>query len=165
MSIQKHHIIPKHAGGTNDPTNLIPVTIQEHAECHRRLWEQHGMIEDKVAWLALSGQSDAFDEARKELIRQKLSGVPKTPEHRAKISAALKGRVRPFRSRSGRPMTQAHKDAIRKAHLGKTLSAEHRANLSKAKLGNRNAAGHKGRNQYHTAYFPANEFVAGLKVW
>jgi hypothetical protein len=27
----KHHIIPKHAGGTNDPSNLIELTIEEHA--------------------------------------------------------------------------------------------------------------------------------------
>lgn len=27
-----HHIIPRHMGGTDDPSNLIELTIQEHAE-------------------------------------------------------------------------------------------------------------------------------------
>ena len=32
-----HHIIPKHLGGTDDPSNLIKLTIEEHAEAHRIL--------------------------------------------------------------------------------------------------------------------------------
>lgn len=50
-----HHIIPKHAGGTNDPSNLISLTVEEHADAHRILYEQYGRIEDKVAWLSLTG--------------------------------------------------------------------------------------------------------------
>jgi hypothetical protein len=34
MIIHKHHIIPKHAGGTNDPSNLVELTIEQHAEAH-----------------------------------------------------------------------------------------------------------------------------------
>jgi hypothetical protein len=43
-------------GGTDDPSNLIDVTIEEHAEAHRILYEKLGNEEDKIAWLALSGQ-------------------------------------------------------------------------------------------------------------
>ena len=39
----KHHIIPKHMGGTNDPSNLIELTVEEHAEAHKLLWEQYGL--------------------------------------------------------------------------------------------------------------------------
>lgn len=51
-----HHIIPRHAGGTDDPSNLVKLTIEEHAEAHRLLWEQHGRLEDKMAWKLLAGQ-------------------------------------------------------------------------------------------------------------
>lgn len=51
-----HHIIPRHAGGTDDPSNLIELTVEEHAEEHRKLWEQYGREEDRIAWLSLSGQ-------------------------------------------------------------------------------------------------------------
>jgi hypothetical protein len=44
-------------GGTDDPSNLIELTVFEHAEEHRKLYEHYGKIEDKVAWLALSGQA------------------------------------------------------------------------------------------------------------
>jgi hypothetical protein len=52
-----HHIIPKHMGGTDEPSNLVELTVAEHAQAHKELYEQHGKHEDKVAWLMLSGQA------------------------------------------------------------------------------------------------------------
>ena len=52
-----HHIIPRHMGGTDDPSNLVELTVAEHAQAHKELYEQHGKHEDKLAWLMLSGQS------------------------------------------------------------------------------------------------------------
>lgn len=37
-----HHIIPKHMGGSDDPANLTELSVEEHAEAHRLLYEQHG---------------------------------------------------------------------------------------------------------------------------
>jgi hypothetical protein len=51
----KHHIIPRHMGGTDDPSNLIELTVDEHAEAHRILYEQHGNWKDYLAWKGLSG--------------------------------------------------------------------------------------------------------------
>ena len=66
-----HHIIPKHMGGTDDSSNLIKLTIEEHALAHKKLYDLYGKLEDKVAWLALSGQ-----DKKKEFIyeRAKLGG-------------------------------------------------------------------------------------------
>jgi len=50
-----HHLIPKHAGGTDDPSNLVELTIEEHAEAHCKLYEEYGRWQDRVAWLSLSG--------------------------------------------------------------------------------------------------------------
>jgi hypothetical protein len=50
----KHHIIPKHAGGTDDPSNIIQLTIEEHAEAHRQLYLKYGRWQDNLAWLGLS---------------------------------------------------------------------------------------------------------------
>jgi hypothetical protein len=55
MVKHKHHIIPRHMGGTNDRSNLIELTVEEHAEAHRLLYEQHGLLQDKLAWLGLQG--------------------------------------------------------------------------------------------------------------
>jgi len=51
----KHHIIPRHMGGSDDPSNLIELTVEEHAEAHRKLWEQYGNIKDYCAWKGLEG--------------------------------------------------------------------------------------------------------------
>ena len=50
-----HHIVPVHAGGTNDPSNLVELTIEEHALAHKLLYEQYGRYQDEVAFKALSG--------------------------------------------------------------------------------------------------------------
>ncbi|MDA8915473.1 HNH endonuclease [bacterium] len=61
----KHHIVPKHMGGTDDKSNLQKLTIKQHADAHKKLYEQHGHWQDKVAYETLSGQHD-----RKESIRE-----------------------------------------------------------------------------------------------
>lgn len=42
-------------GGSDDPSNLVELTIEEHAEAHRILYEQYGHWQDKVAWQGLMG--------------------------------------------------------------------------------------------------------------
>lgn len=65
----KHHIIPKHMGGTNDPENIKALSIEEHTEAHRLLYEEHGKIEDRLAWMGLSGMIGR-DEIIKELMTE-----------------------------------------------------------------------------------------------
>lgn len=50
----KHHIIPKHAGGTDHPDNLVELSVEDHAIAHKLLYEQYGRWEDKLAWEGLS---------------------------------------------------------------------------------------------------------------
>lgn len=53
----KHHIIPKHMGGTDDPSNLVELTVAEHAQAHKELYEKYGKKEDLCAYYMLSGKS------------------------------------------------------------------------------------------------------------
>ena len=63
--MHKHHIIPRHMGGSDDPSNLIELTVEEHAEAHKKLFEEHGCWQDYLAWHGLSKMIP-----RDELIRQ-----------------------------------------------------------------------------------------------
>jgi len=51
----KHHIIPKHMGGTDDPSNLVRLTVEEHAQAHKELYEKYGYQQDLIAYKALKG--------------------------------------------------------------------------------------------------------------
>jgi hypothetical protein len=53
----KHHIIPRHMGGTDSPENLIELSVEEHAQSHLKLYEEYGKIEDLCAYYMLSGKN------------------------------------------------------------------------------------------------------------
>lgn len=61
----KHHVVPVHAGGSNDKSNIVSLTIIEHAAAHFWLWLRYRRFEDRVAWQGLSGMID-----KQEAIRQ-----------------------------------------------------------------------------------------------
>lgn len=72
-SKHKHHVVPKHAGGTDDPSNIVELTPEEHAEAHRKLFEEHGNIYDYIAWQGLLGRMTV-----EEISREKASAGMKT---------------------------------------------------------------------------------------
>ena len=55
VMLHKHHIVPKYMGGSDDPDNLVELTVQEHADAHNLLYCLHGNIEDKNAEQLLLG--------------------------------------------------------------------------------------------------------------
>jgi hypothetical protein len=121
--IHKHHIIPRHIGGTNSPENLIELTIEEHAEAHRILFEQYGRLEDELAWKGLSGQIGK-DEILWHLARAQ-KGINKPEGHGDKISAFRKT----FR------YSEESKMKMSLAKKGKKLSEEHKRNISESQIG------------------------------
>jgi|TARA_R110001592_G_C12940999_1_gene730405 RNA polymerase sigma factor (sigma-70 family) len=40
--VQKHHIIPRHHGGDDNPNNIIELEVREHALAHKKLYEETG---------------------------------------------------------------------------------------------------------------------------
>lgn len=84
-----HHIVPKHAGGTDDQSNLIELSVQEHALAHKKLWEEHGRWQDEIAWKTLSGQIGK-EEAIRQSQRYGQLGKPKSISTRDKISKSLR---------------------------------------------------------------------------
>ena len=126
-----HHIIPKHMGGTDDPSNLIELTVEEHAEAHRLLYEQHGHWQDYCAWQALSGRM-----GQEEILRYKQGmankGKKRTPEQRARYKeAALK---REERHRKDGTL-EKKKQNIATAMKGYKKTEEHLSNWSASRKG------------------------------
>jgi hypothetical protein len=167
-----HHIIPKHEWkkrfgsleGVDVPENVIELTVEQHAECHRWLFEQYGCWEDRCAFEALSGlisNEEVYAQATrlsklgkprsaetKEKCRLANLGRGLSAETRAKVSQALKGRTKPPRSESHRenlrraktgmklaPRTEEHKRNISLSRIGKSFSSEHKKNIGLAQIG------------------------------
>lgn len=93
-------------GGTDDPSNLVEVTLEQHIALHKQLWEDLGQWQDYAAWQGLSGRM-----GKEELIRfvqsQTHKGIPKTDEHRRKLSIAAKKR---YEDKTRHPMFGKHKE-------------------------------------------------------
>lgn len=140
-------------GGTDDPENLVELSVEEHAEAHRILYEEHGNIKDYCAWKGLEGTlgkeeiikmlmdptGRKHSEETKEKMRQSQTGRKRhTPESRKKISDA----------RKGKKLSEEHKRKIGEAGkgqqrcLGNKLSEEHKQKLSEAGKGNTNYSKH-----------------------
>lgn len=93
-----HHIIPRHAGGSDDPSNIVRLTVEEHAEAHRILYETYGRIEDRIAWKMLSGKTNETEADFHELYRQaglQSLGRRHSEETKQKIGNANRGNARP----------------------------------------------------------------------
>ena len=50
-----HHIIPRYEGGSDDPDNLVSLSVTQHAMWHFAEWQRKGDVRDKLAWQGLAG--------------------------------------------------------------------------------------------------------------
>ena len=49
MNMHKHHIVPRYAGGTDDPSNLVLLTEEQHIQAHEDLYVKNENWQDLVA--------------------------------------------------------------------------------------------------------------------
>ena len=85
----KHHIVPRHAGGSNDPSNLKELTIEEHALAHKKLFFIYGRWQDELAYQRLENQITC-QEAAREASRQANLGNKQSQETKDKRTASIK---------------------------------------------------------------------------
>ena len=131
---EKHHIIPRCMGGSNDASNIVRLTPNAHYVAHQLLVkiypENHKLI------FALIKMSGGYNRNNKLVgwIRKKhaiamstiMKGRKFSIEHRAKLSNAKKGTQ----------LSESHRANIRQTLKHQPKSAETRAKLS---------ASHKGK--------------------
>lgn len=137
----KHHIIPKHMGGTNDISNLIELSVEEHATAHRILYENYGKWQDYIAWQGLSGRMN-----KEEIIREKIKlgniGKKLSNETKKKIGLSSAGRLHTDEAKikmsilaTGKKPSEETRQKLRDSHLGKKPSSETKLKMSLALKG------------------------------
>lgn len=108
---EKHHIIPRSEGGSNEPANIVKLTAREHFLAHWLLYRADPENSSRAHsfwrmcrgrgkvipenWITVS--SRAYEEARlahSRAISSRLKGRKKTPEHITKVIVATTGKKR-----------------------------------------------------------------------
>jgi hypothetical protein len=100
MRTQTHHKIPRCRGGTNDPDNLVELSLYEHAEIHALDYVNGGIEFDcrNPFWKILQVEnpelaSKVLAEKAQRMAAKMFaanSGVPKSPEHAQKLREHLR---------------------------------------------------------------------------
>jgi len=129
----KHHIVPKHAGGSDDPSNLIELTVEEHAEAHKKLYEEYGLWQDYCAWQALSGQMTNY-EAQQLARSNAMKGFKHSEKSIIKMKESCEKRTERWLADPEKWAEINRKRSI--AHKGKVRTAEHAKNNAESRKSN-----------------------------
>ena len=129
---ERHHIIPKCMGGTNDCHNLVRLTAREHFIVHKLLVEIYPNEPSlqRAAFMMSNMQSKSQERNYHVGIRE---------YSRLKEAMAITWREAYANgyvsNRKGKKMSDAAKLKISIAHTGKTLSEKTKKKMSKSKKG------------------------------
>ena len=145
---ERHHIVPKCMGGTNDEENLIDLFAREHYEAHKLLAlenpDNRGL---QIAWLNMSTTknqyhkrevvtAEEFEQARKACSRA-MSGSG-NPMYGVRLLGEKAGRYGiPFSEESRRKISEHHADVSGENNpmYGKHHTIESKEKMSIAKKG------------------------------
>ena len=135
MVKHKHHIIPRHAGGIDDPSNIIELTVEDHAEAHRLLFEKYNRWQDEIAWKGLSGQiktaeiNHVKNSERQRGEKNHMFGKPgpmrgkkHTEETREKIKSARKKQVIKHSDETKKKIGDKHRGKVTPGHVKKAVA-------------------------------------------
>ena len=161
---ERHHIIPRCIGGTDDDDNLVLLTAREHFIVHKLLCEIHPNNKSLIYayWQMCNRQessrmrrnynisSHEYDRVRQllsEIVKNRKTGVSLSVETKRKMSQAKLGHLHTNDSKQRmrdakigkkrKPFSEETKKKMSESKLGKKLgpmSEEHKQKIREAKL-------------------------------
>ena len=159
--VERHHVVPRCMGGSDDPSNLVCFTPEEHFVAHQLLVKIHpsenGLAH--AAWIMACGKYRKTNKRygwlrRKhaESISKRLKGIKRGPfseDHVRKLSKAKIGKTlsdeqkQKIRESVGAyARTDVARQKTSAVHSGKKRSSETRSKISKALAGKQKSAEH-----------------------
>lgn len=156
--VEKHHIIPKSEGGTDNDVNIVALTAREHYIAHlllAKIYDDYKMYAAVIFMQAAKerwkSRTFKFNSRLYEYIRKEFAiknsewhkgkptwnkGIPQSEEAKRKNSEAHKGRTTWMKGKHHSEVAKSKLSAARKGRKFGHLSEEHRKAIS---------AGNKGR--------------------
>lgn len=133
---EKHHIIPKCLGGSDDKENLIRLTAREHFLCHRLLCEiypQESKLKQAL-WLMAIGKQQSYKHTLSSRTYQILKenfieSIKDNKPMLGKIQSE-ETRLKIGKTKIGKPRSIETRNKMSKSALGKVKTSEHRINIS-----------------------------------
>jgi len=134
--VERHHILPKALGGSDDSSNLVALTAREHFIAHLLLARIYG----GSMWHAVTimkkdgrGSSRSFEIARKQLSlsmigNKKTLGRKASDDEKAQMSAFRKGK-------KGRVQSEETKALLSSFNSGKIIPQVTRDKISESQKG------------------------------
>jgi hypothetical protein len=128
--VEKHHIIPKCMGGSDDESNLVILTPEEHFVAHQLLVKMYP--DNYKLILALAFMTSSTPQLKKR--NNKKYGWT-----RRKNNIALKNikrkKPRPYKRKTKRVLTETHKNRIANSLSGRNHSEETKRKIRDSNLG------------------------------
>jgi len=139
--IERHHIIPKSLGGTNDLNNIVKLTAKEHYICHLLLTK---MVEGKLKrsmCFALNAISNCRKNSHLKLTAKQYERV-KIQYSNSRIGFNIPENIRQkiSKTKKDKKLTELHKKAI---SLGRQKWLEH--NTTSIETRQKHSKNHKGK--------------------
>lgn len=148
---ERHHIVPKCLGGSNDEDNLIDLFAKEHFIAHKLLATEYPDNKSLTfAWTCMAFPNnkvqkryevtpEEYEEAKKAISRA-MSGRTMSEETKKKLSDSKKGKSLSDETKEklsktfkGRLITDEHRKKISEALKGIVFSDEHKSNIGNSK--------------------------------
>lgn len=134
---EKHHILPKCLGGSNDESNLVELTAREHFLCHMLLCEIYpeNIKLKQALWLMSIGKQ----KNKLNIYKPSLRTYEKLKEEYSKTLVGTKHsektKEKRRKAKIGFKYSDESKQKMSKAKKGKICSEEHKKKISEAKKG------------------------------
>jgi hypothetical protein len=143
VKLERHHIIPKSLGGSNDSSNIAFLTLRQHYVAHRllpKMLVEKNAISKMLYVLHLLSRRAHFKSSRHFELTLKAKAEASrlrrvSPETRKKISEKAKAR--------GKDSTKAAVAAAKISNIGRKHSTEMREKLSKSLSGRKLSDSHR----------------------
>jgi 5-methylcytosine-specific restriction endonuclease McrA len=138
---EKHHIIPKSLGGSNEQTNLVKLTAREHFICHWLLTKMVIGTKHRYQMWNAFGCMIYRENAGQERYKVTSKIFENIKKEGAKIkSINFSGANNPM---FGKTHSEDAKTKIQKTHVGRKKTDQERQNISLSMLGKPKTESHK----------------------